>query len=43
VAARSALGRWVQAEEIADTVLFLERCAAMTGAIINVSGGASIY
>lgn len=43
VAARSALGRWVRADEIADAVLFLERCAAMTGAIINVSGGTSIY
>ncbi|MCK4120526.1 SDR family NAD(P)-dependent oxidoreductase [Ralstonia nicotianae] len=43
VAARSALGRWVQADEVADAVMFLERCAAMTGSIINVSGGASIY
>ena len=43
VAARSALGRWVRADEVADAVLFLERCAAMTGAIINVSGGTSIH
>jgi len=43
VAARSALGRWVQADEIADAVLFLERCAAMTGAILNVSCGTSIH
>ncbi|AIO69533.1 SDR family NAD(P)-dependent oxidoreductase [Burkholderia oklahomensis] len=43
VAERSALGRWVQADEIADTVLFLERCEAMTGAIINVSCGTSIH
>lgn len=43
VAARSALGRWVRAEEVADAVLFLEQCAAMTGAIINVSGGTSIH
>lgn len=43
VAARSALGRWVRADEIADAVLFLEQCAAMTGAIINVSGGTSIH
>jgi len=43
VAARSALGRWVQADEIADAVLFLEQCAAMTGAILNVSCGASIH
>lgn len=43
VAARSALGRWVQVDEIADAVMFLERCAAMTGAIINVSCGTSIH
>lgn len=43
VAARSTLGRWVQADEVADAVLFLEQCKAMTGAIINVSAGASIH
>lgn len=43
VASRSALGRWVRPDEIADAVLFLERCGAMTGAIINVSGGSSIH
>ncbi|AHI66901.1 SDR family oxidoreductase [Burkholderia thailandensis] len=43
VASRSAIGRWVRPEEVADAVMFLERCAAMTGATVNVSGGCSIH
>jgi 3-oxoacyl-[acyl-carrier protein] reductase len=43
VAARSALRRWVRPDEVADAVRFLDQCSAMTGAIINVSGGASVH
>jgi NAD(P)-dependent dehydrogenase (short-subunit alcohol dehydrogenase family) len=43
VATRAALRRWVRAEEIAQAVMFLDRCEAMTGAIVNVSCGTSVH
>jgi 3-oxoacyl-[acyl-carrier protein] reductase len=43
VASLAALKRWVEPSEIAEAVLFLHRCAAMTGAVINVSAGRSIH
>lgn len=42
ISAKAALKRWVEADEVADAVIFLDCCRAMTGAIINVSAGASI-
>lgn len=35
--------RWIRPREIAEAVMFLETCAAMSGAIINVSGGSSAH
>lgn len=35
--------RWIHPREIAEAVMFLEACAAMSGAIINVSGGCSTH
>jgi 3-oxoacyl-[acyl-carrier protein] reductase len=43
VAASTPVGRWIRAEEVAEAVMFLEACAAMSGAIINVSGGSSAH
>jgi 3-oxoacyl-[acyl-carrier protein] reductase len=43
IAERSALGRWVKVEEIADAVVFLDRCRAVTGATLNVSAGSSVH
>jgi len=40
-ARRSPLGRWVTPEEVAQAVLFLDRCEGMNAAILNVSGGTS--
>lgn len=41
--ASSALQRRVKTAEVAQTVLFLDRCDAMTGAIINISAGKSAH
>lgn len=43
VTARTPVGRWIRPREIADAVMFVEKCRAMSGAIINVSGGASAH
>ena len=42
IAGLAALGRWVTAEEIVEGLLFLERCKAVTGAVLNISGGRTI-
>ena len=42
-AKNSALNRWVKPEEIAQAVIFLEHCTAMTGTIMNLSAGATIH
>lgn len=39
----SLIKRSISPSEILDAVLFLHNCKAMTGTIINVSGGSSIY
>lgn len=39
----TALKRWVKPEEVAQAVVFLERCSAMTGTLLNLSAGASVY
>lgn len=43
VAKNSALKRWVKPEEVAQAVIFLEHCTAMTGTIMNLSAGATIH
>lgn len=42
-AENTVLKRWVKPEEIAQAVLFLEQCSAMTGTILNLSAGATIH
>lgn len=39
----SALKRRVRAEEVAQAVLFLEQCHAMSGSIINISAGKTAH
>jgi 3-oxoacyl-[acyl-carrier protein] reductase len=39
----SALNRRIRVDEVAEAVLFLDRCEAMTGAIINISAGKSAH
>lgn len=43
VAENTVLKRWVKPEEVAQAVLFLEHCNAMTGTILNLSAGATIH
>lgn len=43
VVSATPIRRWIRPEEVADAVMFLEACSAMSGAIINVSGGASAH
>ena len=42
-AKNTALKRWVKPEEVAQAVLFLEHCTAMTGTILNLSAGATVH
>lgn len=42
-AENTALKRWIMPEEVAQAVLFLEQCNAMTGTILNLSAGATIH
>ena len=42
-AENTALKRWVRPEEVAQAVVFLERCDAMTGTLLNLSAGACIH
>lgn len=42
-AENTALKRWVRPEEVAQAVVFLERCEAMTGTLLNLSAGACIH
>ena len=42
-AKNTVLKRWVKPEEVAQAVLFLEHCTAMTGTILNLSAGATIH
>jgi 3-oxoacyl-[acyl-carrier protein] reductase len=43
VASSTPIRRWIQPQEVAEVVLFLDTCEAMSGAIVNVSGGASAH
>lgn len=43
VASSTPIRRWIRPREVADAVMFLEACGAMSGAIINVSGGSSAH
>jgi 3-oxoacyl-[acyl-carrier protein] reductase len=43
VASSTPIRRWIRPEEVAEAVMFLEACGAMSGAIINVSGGSSAH
>lgn len=42
-AENTVLKRWVKPEEVAQAVLLLEHCNAMTGTILNLSAGATIH
>ena len=43
ISSRTPIGRWIRPREVAEAVMFVENCSAMSGAIINVSGGASAH
>jgi 3-oxoacyl-[acyl-carrier protein] reductase len=43
VTSSTPINRWIRPREIAEAVMFLEACVAMSGAIINVSGGSSAH
>ena len=43
IGAESPLKRWVLPDEVADAILFLDRCEAMNGVVLNVSGGRTIH
>ena len=42
-AENTALKRWVRPEEVAQAVVFLEQCGAMTGTLLNLSAGSCIH
>jgi hypothetical protein len=41
--ARAPIGLWIRLREVAEAVMFVQNCTAMSGAIINISGGASAH
>lgn len=43
ITSSTPIKRWIRPREVAAAVMFLEACVAMSGAIINVSGGSSTH
>lgn len=43
ITSSTPIKRWIRPREIADTVMFLENCGAISGSIVNVSGGRSAH
>lgn len=43
VARRAASRRWVSPQEVAEAILFMDRCEAMNGAVLNISAGSSVH
>jgi NAD(P)-dependent dehydrogenase (short-subunit alcohol dehydrogenase family) len=43
ITATTPLRRWIRPREVAEAVMFLETCRAMSGAVINLTGGRSAH
>lgn len=43
ITSSTPINRWIRPRELAEAVMFLEACVAISGAIINVSGGSSAH
>jgi 3-oxoacyl-[acyl-carrier protein] reductase len=43
ITSSTPINRWIRPREVAEAVMFLEACLAISGAIINVSGGSSAH